>query len=372
MVTIIDAIKNYKVKIINIQNYTTDNINDDIEINNRINTINTINTIIKKIYVINLINDEIKRNYIITLMKKYNINFTLIVVEKISTDLYNSLRNADIFMSKSELGCCLSHLWCLSQIIVNNYENAIIFEDDIILHKNFENEFISIYNDCTRNNNKLDFMLLGAHDYNFSKTNFNNVKNKLYRPQTQTQTQTQNQTQIQRQKTLYGAHANYYSITGAKAIFKLRTTEISFFDNEYMLMFDHFYNSSYICYPNLVVTNVSISALNHNHELMSAREYEYYHKCFINFNFKEYNFIYINLLDKKILQETETITDTNNKYETFIEKCLNHKISNLYNRYIIKTRMVMNFFDLHDIKMILHETANPDQVLITPNNLSKK
>jgi GR25 family glycosyltransferase involved in LPS biosynthesis len=345
MVTIIDAIKNYKVKIINIQNYTTDIVNDDVEINN---TKNTINTKIKKIYVINLIDDEIKRNYMITLMKKYNINFTLVVVEKISSDLYNSLRNADTFISKSELGCCLSHLWCLSQIIINDYENAIIFEDDIILHKNFENEFISIYNDCTMNNKKLDFMLLGAHDYNFSKTNFNNVKNKLYRPQTQAQTQ----------KSLYGAHANYYSVTGAKAIFKLRTTEISFFDNEYMLMFDHFYNSSYVCYPNLVVTNVSTSELNHNHALMSIREYEYYNNCFLNFNFKDYNFIYTNLLDKKILQETErekeTIPETNNKYEIFIEKCLNDKISNIHNRSIIKSRMVMNFFDLHDIKMILH------------------
>ena len=237
-------------------------------------------------------------------------------------------------------------MWCLSQIIINNYENAIIFEDDIILHKNFENEFINIYNDCTMNNNKLDFMLLGAHDYNFSKTNFNNVKNKLYRPQRQTQTQ----------KSLYGAHANYYSITGAKAIFKLRTTEISFFDNEYMLMFDHFYNSSYVCYPNLVVTNVSTSTLNHSHELMSTREYKYYNKCFINFNFKDYNFIYTNLLDKKILQETEkeTIPDTKNKYENFIEKCLNQKISNLDHRDIIKSRMVMNFFNLHDIEMILH------------------
>jgi hypothetical protein len=123
-----------------------------------------------------------------------------------------------------------------------------------------------------------------------------------------------------------------------------------------MLMFDHFYNSSYVCYPNLVVTNVSTSALNHSHELMSTHEYKYYNKCFINFNFKDYNFIYKNLLDKKILQETEkeTIPDTKNKYEIFIEKCLNQKFSNLDHRYIIKSRMVMNFFNLHDIEMILH------------------
>jgi GR25 family glycosyltransferase involved in LPS biosynthesis len=367
MVTIIDAIKNYNVKVINIQN----NKND-------INNLNEINTKIKKIYVINLIDDEIKRNYIITLMKKYNINFTLVVVEKISIELYDSLRNSDTFISINELGCCLSHLWCLSQIIINNYDNAIIMEDDIILHKNFDKEFISIYNYCRADNKSLDFMLLGAHDYNFSEQNFKNVKNKVYRPetqpqnqnqtQTQTQTQPQNQNQNQNrhnhQPTLYGAHANYYSITGAKAIFKLRTTEISFFDNEYMLLFEHFNNSSYICYPNLAVANISISTLNHNNELMSANEYKYYNKCFINFNFNDYNFIYINLLERKILEEepfsttneTNKKNDANEKYQIFIEKCLHNKITNPKNRHIIKNRIVMNFFDLHDIKMILYRS----------------
>ena len=60
---LIDAIKKYKVKIINI-------INDSKNQN--------INENVKKIFVINLIEDDIKRNYIITLMKKYNINFTFI------------------------------------------------------------------------------------------------------------------------------------------------------------------------------------------------------------------------------------------------------------------------------------------------------
>jgi GR25 family glycosyltransferase involved in LPS biosynthesis len=340
MVTIIDAIKNYKVKLINIQN----NINNTSEINTRV----------KKIYVINLIDDEIKRNYIITLMKKYNINFTLVVVEQISIDLYDSLRNSDTFISINELGCCLSHLWCLSQIIINNYENAIIMEDDVILHKNFEKEFISIYEYCTSDNKQLDFMLLGAHDYNFSKENFKNVKNKIYRPEIKTKYQPN----IQR--SLYGAHANYYSIIGAKAIFKLRTTEISFFDNEYMLLFKHFTNSSYICYPNLVVADISISTLNHNHELMTTNEYDYYNKCFINFNFKDYNFIYINLLERNILEETATTNESNNnsceKYETFIEKCLHNKMDDPKNVHIIKNRMVMDFFDLHEIEMILYSS----------------
>jgi GR25 family glycosyltransferase involved in LPS biosynthesis len=320
---VIDAIINYKVKFITI-------INDDQNKN--------INEKIKKIFVINLLEDDIKRNYIITLMKKYNINFSLVVVEKIKSEFYDKLvDNYDILISKAELGCCMSHLWCLYQIIKNNYENAIIFEDDIIFHKNFVSEFLNIYN----TNANLDFLLLGAHDFNFSKSNFKNVKNKLYRP---------NENAIN----LYGAHGNYYSLKGAKAMFKIRTTEISFFDKEYMLMFKHFNNSSFVCYPNLVVSNVTSSTLNHEREILSLLEEEYYKKCFINFNFNAYNYIYLNLLNNNLLKTDEIV----NNYETYIYNCLYHKFHDLNKMNIIKKRIVLNFFDLQDIKNILQNNIN--------------
>jgi glycosyl transferase family 25 len=271
-------------------------------------------------------------------MNKYKINFTLVIVERISNDLYKSISdNSSTFISKGELGCCLSHLWCLYKIILNNYENAIIFEDDIILHKNFEHEFMNIYNNCNANNNTLDFMLLGAHDFNFSKKNYKYVKNNLYRPD-----ETVNN--------LYGAHANYYSLKGAKAMFKIRTTEISFFDKEYMLMFNHFNNSSYICYPNLVVSNISSSTLNHKREILSQLEYEYYNKCFIKFNFNNYNFIYVNLLDKSLFKFDEN----NNDYESFIDNCLYHNFYDMTKINMVKKRLVMNFFNLNDIKMVFN------------------
>ena len=323
--TLIDAIKNYNVKVINI---TNDNDNDNTK------STQNINDKIKKIFVINLVSDNIKRNYILALMKKLNINFTLVVVEKISKEFYKNMcdKSDNIFISKDELGCCLSHLWCLYQIIKNNYENAIIFEDDIILHKNFINEFLNIYE-----NNTLDFLLLGAHDFNFSKTNHKNVKSKLYRPH-------------ENSSNLYGAHANYYSLKGAKAMFKLRTTEISFFDKEYMIMFKHFNNSSYICYPNLVVSNITTSTLNHSREILSELEDEYYRKCFIKFDFNSYNFIYTNLLNKNLFK----IDETNNNYESYIHNCLYHKFYNLNKINAVKKRLVMSFFTLQDIKMILN------------------
>ena len=69
-------------------------------------------------------------------MKKYNLSFTLIIVDKIDDFLFETF-NRNGSLTRGEIGCCLSHLWCLQNVIVNKYENAIIFEDDIIFHKDF-------------------------------------------------------------------------------------------------------------------------------------------------------------------------------------------------------------------------------------------
>jgi hypothetical protein len=89
--TLINIIENYNVKIITIINN-----NDSI-----------LNTKIQKIWVINLLEDTIKRNYIITLMKKCKINFTLVIVDKISDNIYQTLcphKN----ISKEEMDNCSS------------------------------------------------------------------------------------------------------------------------------------------------------------------------------------------------------------------------------------------------------------------------
>ena len=54
-------------------------------------------------------------------MKKYGINFTLVLVDYVPNSIYNTIYNADkIKITKEELGCCLSHLWCLHKIIIHN------------------------------------------------------------------------------------------------------------------------------------------------------------------------------------------------------------------------------------------------------------
>jgi GR25 family glycosyltransferase involved in LPS biosynthesis len=310
----------------------------NIKINNNNNS--KFNEIVKKIYVINLYEDIIKRNYIYILFKKYNINYNLIIVDRIDSSVYNKLCK-EKHISQSELGCCISHMWCLSDILKNNYENAIIFEDDVVLSKYFLRDFLNIY----ENNKKIDFLMLGAHDYNFSKINYNKVNNHLYRPTNC--------------KNLYGAHANFYSKDGAKRMFYIRATYLSFFDNEYNLLFDSLPNS-YICYPNLAISNTSASSINHKKDILSDSEIGYYALCFKNINLSDYNLIYYNLLDLSLLKENDTT-------EKFIYRCLLNIFKNPKKAELIKKRFTLDLFTINELKQII-----TNYNLIDPNNLSKK
>lgn len=305
-----------------------------------------INIKIKRIYVINMIKDVVKRNYIITIMKKYNINFTIVLVKKVSTQKYNSMcekQDTSRNISKGELGCCLSHMWCLYDIIKNKFENAIIFEDDILFHKDFITEFLHVYNSV-----KLDFLLLGAHDYHFESDNHNNVlKNQnLYSP-----TQTSN---------LYGAHANYYSLKAAKIMFNIRSSLITFFDKEYNLMFEHFKNTSFVCYPNLVVTNVSMSSLKHEKKFFSNEEEEYYKKCFVQFDFSLYHFIYLNIISENLLPICREDT-----YESYTDKSLYEYFYNNDCSEKIKKRISFDFFTLSEIQNIFFSQENEIELDMT-------
>lgn len=308
-------IENYKVKIIDI-------INDKDSL---------INKKISKIFVINLKHDSDKRNYIITLLSKLKINYSLVIVNYIPDQWFNTLYNSTkLLLTKYELGCCVSHLWCLNQVILNNYKNALILEDDIILHKNFVKRFINIID----SNPKIDFLLLGAHDYYFSETNFQYVKDKMYKPDKQS-------------KKLYGAHANFYSLLGAKRQYFIRCSEIGFFDKEYNLMFNYL-DESYVCYPNLVVTNICTSSLNHEKKLRSDQEKEYYQRCFIKFDFNKYHFIYIHIFKGIDVKE-------NDSYKSYIARCLYSHVNDFDKINVVSKRLDYDFFSINDIKSIVSD-----------------
>lgn len=325
-IELLNSLKTYNIRNISI-------INDEKS---------QLNAVIKQIYVINMSNDVRKRNYITILFKKYKINYNLIIVDKVDKQVFSKLCN-NYLITDSELGCCMSHMWCLIHMLKNDFENSIIFEDDVILSKNFVEQFLTIY----KANRKLDFLMLGAHDYNFSNDNFKNTKNNIYRPN------------FDKEKRLYGAHANFYSHDGAKRMFYIRATNLSFFDNEYNLLFDTVPNS-YICYPNLAISNMSESTLNHEKPFLSKNEMKYYTDCFKDINLSNYNIIYINLLDISLANTDENV-------ETFIEKCLIKHFNDADKVKLVKKRFVFDFFTMDDLKHILS-----NQSLITPNSLSKK
>jgi GR25 family glycosyltransferase involved in LPS biosynthesis len=309
----VKIIQSYKVKIINFSNSIKSEINN----------------IVNKIYVINLQENEIRRNYILVLMKKLNIDFTLVIVEKITNENYTFI-NKKSNISKSEAGCLLSHLWCLNDIIQNNHKNAIIFEDDIILHKNFKNMLLE------RLKTNYDLLLLGACDFSFSQHNYKNIKNNVYNPSTFDK--------------LYGAHANYYSFEGAKKIFELKTQNITFFDNNYNEIFDHFKTKSAICYPNLVVSDISTSDLGHSYNFLSLTENHYYNKCFKNFKFNNYHFIYLN-----ILKTSEINYNIFKNYEEYINNVLYNFFYDTEKVKIVKNRLDLSFYTIDDIKTILYK-----------------
>jgi len=324
-VDLLNSLKEYKINNFKI-------IND---------TSSELNSYVKQIYVINMKEDIHKRNYIYVLFKKYKINYNLIIVDVAKENTYIQLCK-DKKISISEFGCCLSHMWCLADILKNKFKNAIIFEDDVILSKKFIEQFLSIY----EKNPKLDFLMLGAHDLNFSKQHFKNVKNNLYRPDNES-------------RQLYGAHANFYSFNGAKRMFYIRATNLSFFDNEYNLLFETLPNS-YICYPNLAISNISESRINHEKKLLSSNEAAYYSACFTKLNLNNYNFMYMNLLNLSYFKSDDTA-------EIFIERCLTEIFNDFDKIKLIKKRLTLDFFTIDELKDILS-----DHSLITPNNLSKK
>ncbi len=320
---IIDSfIQNYKVKLIK-------TLNDPL-------CEKYINKHCPNIFVINLNDNIFRRNYISVLFKKYNINYTLVCVERVNSNMFRQFKHLPSYsqITSNELGCFLSHLWCLSNIVKNNYSNAIIFEDDIIFHKNFHQLYEKYFTDVKV---PYDFFMLGASDFDFADLNHKSVNNNtnLYRPDNTSYH-------------IFGAHAIYYSLTCAKYMLDSRRSKPVFFDHLFINVFNQFPNSSFICYPNLVLTEFSTTNLNHIYAF-NPNEDLYYKNCFINLNFHDYNFFNLGYFIR--CQNLEFSDD--DTYESYLVKCL-HVFFNGESKSIekYKTRMALDFFTIDDLRII--------------------
>jgi GR25 family glycosyltransferase involved in LPS biosynthesis len=287
-----------------------------------------------EIFVINLDTDKLRREYIKILMKKMNINYFLLTVKHISKELYkelqiNKIMNNDVNIG--ELGCCLSHLWCLKNAITNNIQNFIVFEDDIVFHKKFHQLF-----EETLKMDSYDLLMLGACDFNIGyNIQTYNILNGTYTPI----------------KNALGAHANFYSLKFAKTFFDEKISNFSSYDSNYIKFYSDLTYNIKICYQNLVVCELSSTNLNHNFSFNNLFKENYYYKnCFATkFDYSDYYFIYLELFRPVI--ENKIILSNLHNYKDLI-----NKLSKNYSEMMalkLRSRVCYDFFNLENIEELI-------------------
>jgi GR25 family glycosyltransferase involved in LPS biosynthesis len=303
-----DILNNYEAII---EKYVNGELNDNI-LNNL------------PIYIINLKKDIARRNYVINMMSIMKINFNLVTVDKISDNLYKKIYknvHKQIINSKSIIGCALSHLYCLEVCLKEDYDKFLILEDDIIFHKSLN---ILLTEEIL--NKDYDMLMLGACDTNYIK----NVKEtedldnglSIYKPK----------------KICLGAHANLYKKSFAKVVLETKcNTALMEYDTDFTKFYSKY--KIYVCEPNLVITELSTSNINHN----------------FGFNFKKHNFGSFEKFLEKIFKKGFTYEDY--KYITidFMEYLKNNKDDN--KKYDEQINDYLNNFKLSEnIKQMIYRS----------------
>lgn len=138
----------------------------------------------EKIYCINLINNNMRLENMIQKLNKYKISAEIIRVKhgkhttfKNIVDINNKNVNKNKLwiLNYGEVGCSLSHLLCLIDAKDNKYKNIVVFEDDVILIKDFEEKIKTYHQQFLTNK----YIYLGS-----SQWSWNNIKilGNYYRP----------------------------------------------------------------------------------------------------------------------------------------------------------------------------------------------
>lgn len=250
-----------------------------------------INRHVDMVYMIHLEDDTLRRKYIEIMMKKLNINYRTVIVEKPSSNIYHGLlRLANPRIKKmtvGEVGCYMSHMWCLQDIMKNKYKNAIIFEDDIVAHTQLE----TLYENIVAKKD-WDFLVLGAADHGFTRGNSELVKDNIYIP---------------KHHAILGTHSIYYSLHGAEVMYNHRKKNPVYFDRNLKEVFQLFdKEKTGVCCPNLFTVENSTSHLNHHFGIVKHETNDYYYDiCYKNFDFKDYHMIYLDLFKKYILESED-------------------------------------------------------------------
>jgi len=313
---IIELINNYNVKREKIIN----DPNKELFINRHLDNI----------YVINLEKNRMRRNYILTVLKKYSINFELIIVPNLTTEEYNIICNPE--MVYGQAGCYLSHMFCLNDTIQHNYERIIIFEDDIIIHKNFHTMFENIIL-----KEHYDILMLGASDFDFYKLNYTVNKNDCV-----TYKSSPNNNY------LYGTFAIYYTLYGCNQFFNKKISELTPTIIDYRLAhtYDLILDNYGICLPNLIIADNSSTNICNTFGIQNKKRYlSYTKKCYNNkLILNNYNIITLAIIDEYIYTNSEYFR---NNFEKYIQQFrIKYRITSDY-------KLIDDFFTTDDLLFII-------------------
>ena len=300
------------------------------------------------IYVINLKKDIYRRAYIKNLFKNLKINYNLIMVDKVTIDDKQKWNITQNFRHLGQLGCMLSHMFCLREAIQLNHKKFIIFEDDIVFHKNFDNK-ISKY--LTYN---LDLLMLGACDFELvNNIIYMNDNRDLYLPK----------------KNVLGAHANIYSLNFAKHFYnhKIKNDTVIEFDKEY----DYFYNNYKIgvCYPNLVICELSTTNINHCYSPLTKQLHDdFINRCFMNnICFRDYNYITIDFI--KFLFKTKLLDNNNNNYNDVVKEYIK-SINHLLNKTMMQNILLASNYTIDDLNNIILMVIEQSKIYLLDDKLN--
>lgn len=246
------------------------------------------------VFVINLDSDKYRRGYIKFVMKRMNLNYTLVIVKQISEQVAKQITS----VRKSVAGCCLSHLWCIRNAILKSHSHFLILEDDIVFHKNFLNLIKRV------NYKNYDMVQLGGCDFNLrSNLGKNTNKNdfRIYHPT----------------KNALGAYGNIYNIGFAKMLLNQKITNFNEFDVNMHIFYKKYQIG--VCYPNLITSELSTSNLGHKFSVFDAKNKRYTNNCHINFDYGDYDFIWVIFLEYCFEQYTAN-NNILNDYEILVSK----------------------------------------------------
>ena len=338
------------------------------------------------VYVINLSTDDLRRQYIKQLFKKMCINYCLVQVEAVSPELFQEVKQrfaGDVCSRVGELGCCLSHLWCLQHAESRGHEHFIIMEDDVVFHREFHDRLADLLRSrvwspscedaatttaTTKPKPKMvwtqrkknvaadasatvssptppplcDLVMLGACDFKFASTHFFYMNHAAIRAQMKMPAGTYVPTH-----NVFGGHANLYSRRFARAFFHHKIQRLNGYDGDYSVLYKT--HRVCVCYPNLVLCELSTSHLQHHYGFLTPKaEDRYYASCFKELQFQDYPFLYIDVL-KKMRENRHWIRESTTLAE------LLDRVLPLYSPDVqakLRARVDTDFFTLDDVKCI--------------------